>query len=69
MTIVGYTHSGGYALCPRHASEGALEDENNETGYVYPVFATDEGAEELVCDVCLERLVEGDEEDTSGASV
>lgn len=39
------------------------------TGYVYPVFATDEGADALWWDGCFHRLVEGYEEDASGSSV
>jgi len=57
VTIVGYTHSGGYALCPEHADDGNMVDEGNETGYVYPIFATDETDSDIYCDVDLEVIL------------
>ncbi len=78
MEIIGYTHSGGYALCPEHGEYGGMRDSGNETGYVYPIFDYDgSGDSETVCDVCLEVIQKGydtcdededngdDEEDTS----
>jgi hypothetical protein len=51
IEIVGYTSSGGYALCPEHADYGQRADENNETGFVFPIFVTDETGSDITCDV------------------
>jgi hypothetical protein len=57
VTVIGYTHSGGYALCPKHAEYGNMRDEGNETGYVFPIFATDETDSDISCDVDLNVIL------------
>jgi hypothetical protein len=57
VTIVGFTHSGGYALCPEHAEYGNMVDEGNETGSVFPIFATDETDSDISCDVDLNVIL------------
>ncbi|MBV9691870.1 MAG: hypothetical protein JO202_19395 [Ktedonobacteraceae bacterium] len=52
MEILGYSQSGGDTLCPEHAQYGDLPDEGNETGYVSPIFSTDELSSDLTCDEC-----------------
>jgi len=49
--VVGYTHSDGYVLCPKHADYGDMIDTGNESGKVYPIFAGDEWDYAPTCDV------------------
>jgi hypothetical protein len=49
MYALGYTYSGGYALCTRHATD--TRDEGNESGQAFPIFSDSEMHVDLVCDV------------------
>jgi hypothetical protein len=60
-TVVGYTHSDGYMLCVDHARDnrtktGLKKDTGNETGYVYPIFASSEWDYYPSCDICHDKI-------------
>jgi len=47
--LLGYSYSGGYALCVDHATD--TTDEDNETGQAGGIFSWDEAHSDVVCDV------------------
>jgi hypothetical protein len=54
---IGYTFSGGYALCADCCTDDT--DTNNETGKAGTVFNWEDATLELTCDKCGQTLLEG----------